>query len=136
MEKIATKQDHVDLVRCQYLVSDSRGKSQSATHFLVLGDSHNLIESFPSVVHADWVFLLVTDMIVGSDKNPNGVGAIIASCKGLLVSFVNVAIRQVGRCRRTGGEGSRPEAAGILTNFSLKRGQRYDLGVFKLKASV
>lgn len=64
-----------------------RWSFQSATHFLVLGDGHNFIERLPGVIHADWVFLLVADMIIGGDKNPDGVRTVIASCKGLLVSL-------------------------------------------------
>lgn len=60
---------------------------RSPTHFLVLGDSHNLVESLPGVIHADGVLLLVTDMIIGSDEDPDGVGAIISSWKGSLVSL-------------------------------------------------
>lgn len=56
--------------------------SRSATHFLILGNSHDLVKGLPGVIHANGVLLLVADMIVCSDKNPDRVRAAIASWNG------------------------------------------------------
>jgi hypothetical protein len=59
MEKITGEQDHVDVT--------------------LLGERHDFVETLPAVVPADRIPLVVPDMIVCRDENPDGIGLWIMS---------------------------------------------------------
>src|ERR1700677_415669 len=40
----------------------------------LLSKTHDLVEGLPGIIAADWVSLLVADMVVSGDEDANGIG--------------------------------------------------------------
>jgi hypothetical protein len=51
MEKISRQEDHIDIP--------------------FLGQTHYFVETLPAIVAANWITLVVADMVIRGDENPD-----------------------------------------------------------------
>lgn len=69
MEEVASEKDHVDLV----MLGDVINGRYSSSHIFSSGKIQNFIESPPAIVLADRVPFFVANMVVGRNKNADGI---------------------------------------------------------------
>jgi hypothetical protein len=69
MEEVASEEDHVDLVMLEVIMNERDNES----YIFSSGKIQDFIESPPAIVLADRVPFFVANMIVGRNKNADGI---------------------------------------------------------------